>query len=149
MTPTDNVRANPLEQAVDPSAAKREELRREARLRLVTGAEEGCSAGRLPGGVYGFTYAPLSESPLFSKHSFHSFEVQKLQTGECRLVVFATPEEASRIRSATDCISVHVYPAAWNEATELLALSLGRLTTKKLNPSREDGNWLEVTVYPE
>ncbi len=149
MTPTENVRANPLSQAVDPAAVKREELRRERGLRLVTAEEEGSSAGRLPCGVYGFTYAPLSGSPLFAKHSYHSFEVQKLETGECRLVVFVTPHESARIRTASEGIAVHVYPAAWQEAIEIVALSLGRLATRKLNPSRENGNWLEATVYPE
>ncbi len=126
----------------------RDRLRREHDLRTISDAEEGYAASKLPVGVYGFTNAPLTESPLFAKRAHHSFEVHKTADGECRLVVFVTPPEAAAIRSGDRTLELHLYPDAWENATEPLSIPYRRLSTKKLLPSREPGNWITATVFP-
>ena len=68
----------------------REELRRAHQVRPLAGDEEGRPLSKLPAGVYGFTYAPLGEVPLFERHAWHSFEVHKTADGEAHLLVFVT-----------------------------------------------------------
>ena len=126
----------------------RDELRRAHGVRLVTIKEEGSGINRLPAGVYGFTYAPLGETPLFERHAFHSFEVHKTADGESRVLVFVTPVNAEALRSATAPLDVHLFPDAWEEATELVSIPMSRISSKKLLTSREPGNWVAATVYP-
>lgn len=131
-----------------PEAA-RERVRREHGVRVVTPAEEGVAASKLPGGVYGFTNAPLTESPLFASQLYRAFEVHKTVDGECRLIVFATPDDAAGIRSADRPVEAQIYPDPYESATEALAIPFSRLSMKKLVTSREPGNWIAATVYPE
>ena len=42
---------------------QREQLRAEHKLRPVKSEEEGTAITKLPNGVYGFTYAPATETP--------------------------------------------------------------------------------------
>jgi hypothetical protein len=127
----------------------REQFRTQHGVRLVTEAEEGGGLSRLPAGVYGFTYAPLSESPLFRRNSYHSFEVHKGADGQWRLVAFVAPADAEAIRTGQREVRARLYPDSWNAATDLVVISSSRLRAKKLLPSREPGNWVAVTVYPQ
>ena len=77
----------------------REDLRRDHRVRLVTTEEEGCALDRLPAGTYGWTYAPASESPLFSKQGFQSFEMHRAQDGTGYLVGYVTDSDAIALSS--------------------------------------------------
>ena len=126
----------------------REKLRREHRVRLVTVKEEGNRISWLPAGVYGFTYAPLGETPLFERRAFHSFEVHKTADGESHILVYVTPAHAEVLGAATAPVDLHLFPDAWEEATELVSIPVSRISTKKLLTSREPGNWVAATVYP-
>ena len=117
-------------------------------LRPIAKAEEGTSFTHLPAGVFGFTYAPLTESPLFSKHDYHCFEMQKHPDGAGSLVCWVTPEEASQIAASQAFLDLYVYPEKWKEAIEAVSISVDRLNRRNRNPIREDGNRLAVTVAP-
>ena len=134
--------------ASDPTIAARDRLRRDHRVRLVTAEEEGYGVNRLPAGVYGFTYAPLGEMPLFRKESYHSFEVHKTSDGQWHLIAFVTVGEADAGRAARSQLEIHLYPDPWNESTDMVSLAGDRIAARKLLPSREPGNWIAVTVYP-
>ena len=139
----------PAEAPLNPVEEARKRLRSDHGVRLVDGAEEGTGANKLPGGVYGFTNAPLTESPMFATRNYRSFEVHKTVDAECRLRAFATPDEAAVIGSMGDKnLEVRLYPEPYETATEILALPFSRLSMKKLVTSREPGNWIAVTVYP-
>ena len=58
----------------------RERNRAAHKVRLITSREEGRGFAKLPTGVYGFTYAPAPETPLFVKHSFGAYEVTSGET---------------------------------------------------------------------
>ena len=127
-------------------ATSREQLRNQYGLRAVDAREEGFGVSQLPERVYGFTYAPLGETPVFAKHAFQSFEVHKLPNGEATLLAFVTPPDASAIRDGQRELSVRLYPEAWDDATEMVAIPYSRLFSKRLLPSRERGGWIEATV---
>jgi hypothetical protein len=90
----------------------------------------------------------LTESPLFAAPTYRSFEVHRTAGADCLLICFATPEDAAAIRAVEKAVEVRLYPDAYNDATELLAVSYSRLTAKKLVTSREPGNWVAATVSP-
>ena len=117
-------------------------------LRSLSATEEGTSIDRLPAGVIGYTYAPLTESPVFSKRDYHCFEMQKLADGSVRFIAWVTPAEAERIRAARDQFDLYVYPDPWKDATVEIALPVERCTRRNRNPIREEGNRLGITVYP-
>ena len=80
---------------------QREQLRNEYKLRPLNGSEEGQGIATLPNNVYGFSYAPTTETPLFARKSYHSFEVQKLSDGIAYVVAFVTPTDAERLGNET------------------------------------------------
>lgn len=132
-----------------PTYSRREEIRREHQVRLITAEEEGFGSADLPNGVYGFTYAPLSETPLFQRHAYHSFECHRAAGGAGYVLGYVTAAEAAQIRTGQSDVKVRLYPGTWEAATELVAIPIHRLTSKKMNPSREPGNWLEATFERE
>ena len=124
----------------------REDLRRDHRVRLVTTEEEGCALNRLPPGTYGWTYAPASESPLFSKQGFQSFEVHKAQDGTGYLVAYATDSDANALAGKERPIELKVYPETFEGATRLVCLRADGLRKRTHQPSREEGNPVQVSV---
>src|SRR5277367_559002 len=94
LTPA-GVRATP-EPAAGPPSQALQDLRTRHQVRALTPEEEGTAIAVLPSGVYGFTYAPgQPEVPLFSKNSYHSFEMHKAADGTEYVLGFVTPSEAS------------------------------------------------------
>ena len=73
-------------------------LREQRGLRPIETTEEGSSAERVANGVYGYTYSPAEAVPLFSKKTWHSFEVHKLTDGSIHLAGFVTAKEAESVR---------------------------------------------------
>src|SRR6187455_3390827 len=85
-------------------------LRGTNQVRLVTEAEEGTGVNALPVGVYGFTYSPgLSSAPLFAVRRYRSFEIHKVP-GETLVIAFATPDEAGRLASGSEELTLRVQP---------------------------------------
>jgi hypothetical protein len=119
---------------------RREQLRAESKLRPLTNEEEGTGITKLPGGIYGFTYAPATETPLFSRKSFHSFEVHKPAEGAAYIVAFVSDADAGRIRAHEDEIDVTVYPDPYEEATTMVSIPFDRVLSSLYKPIRYDGN---------
>jgi hypothetical protein len=122
-----------------------EQLRATRGLRALDGAEEGFAAERQPNGVYGFTYSPAEAVPLFTKKTWHSFEVHKLADGTLHLVGFVTAKEAEIVRRAAPA-EITLFPDPWEDAKELVSVPLTRALPSKKGPSREGGNGLKLAI---
>ena len=120
-----------------------EELRATRGLRALETAEEGTAAEKQPNGVYGFTYSPAEAVPLFTKKTWHSFEVHKLADGTLHLVGFATAKEAEIVRTGAQA-EITLFPDPWETATEVVSVPLSRAIPSKKGPSREGGNGLKL-----
>jgi hypothetical protein len=97
-----------------------------AGLRALSREEEGLGFNCLPAGVYGFTYAPLSESPLFSRQGYHAFEMQRLPDGSGRLIAYLSAAEAEAIETGDEALELGVYPSRTTMPSSAAAY---RLTT--------------------
>ncbi|HYP27352.1 MAG TPA: hypothetical protein VE262_11590 [Blastocatellia bacterium] len=140
-TPDDNPGGSPAG-SPKPSAGV-EHLRAANKVRLIDDSERGFGIARLPNGVYGFTYAPQQESPLFAQKSFHSFEMHKLADGSVHLVGFVTEEEASKLASSEEYFDVDLYPDAWESSAKAVSVPSSRVLEMK-GPSRLPGNALTL-----
>jgi hypothetical protein len=119
---------------------QREQLRGEHNLRPLENSEEGTGISKLPAGVYGFTYAPATETPLFARKSYHSFEVHKMKDGKAHIVAFVSPEDAERIKSHEEDVDVTVYPDPYEKATAMVIIPFDRVLSSLYKPIRYDGN---------
>ncbi|HYI94557.1 MAG TPA: hypothetical protein VEX68_13505 [Bryobacteraceae bacterium] len=99
-----------------------EQLRTEHNLRALASAEEGLGLGKLPVRVFGFSYAPATETPLFARKSYHSFEIHKLADGRAFLLAFVTAADSDRIRSHKEEVDVTVYPEPYEDARTLVRI---------------------------
>jgi hypothetical protein len=142
MSDQENPPAAPAVRA--PHESDREELRVRHGVRLVDSEEEGAGVARLPAGVYGFTYAPHAESPLFRNRPHHSYEVHKLATGEMEIVGFLTPSEAQRLDRIEE---VTLFPDPWEQAATFVSLPKSRILKTK-GPSRDEGNGMKLMLLP-
>ena len=115
--------------AVLESGATREAIRESHRVRLIEPADEGKAAHKIPEGVFGFTFAPLTETPVFAKHSHQSYEVHKLPDGELHLIGYISPANETRL-----------YPDAWGEATKLVSIRVASVAAADNRHHREPGN---------
>lgn len=123
----------------------RERYRLEHQVRLVSEADDGTGFSHLPGGVYGFTYAPATETPIFQRQSYHSFEVHKLPDGSGRLIAFCTREQAALL-SEKSHFEMTVYPDPWESATEPVCIPFDRIHTSLYKPVRRDGNAIPLSI---
>jgi hypothetical protein len=90
---------------------EQEALRASHQLRVVTTEEEGTGVNGLPGGVYGFTYAPgLQNAPLFAVRRFRSYEIHKLANGDTFIVGFATPDVAATLEASQQETTLTITP---------------------------------------
>jgi hypothetical protein len=122
-----------------------EVLRAIHQVSLVDEQREGTDIARLPVGVYGFSYTPHQESPLFQKRAFGSFEVHKLTDGSVHLVGYTTETEAAQLSSHNECVSLKLYPQPRNESKRLVSIPRSRIVSFK-GPSRSDGNFLALDL---
>jgi hypothetical protein len=130
------------------STAEVERLRSDRGLRLIHASEEGFNVYDLPGGVYGFTYAPgLREVPMYAKRPYHSFEIQRLASGEIHTLGFVTAQEQAAM-NGKEAAQAMLYPDPWNESTVLVSLPDTRLQPARKAVSREEGNPFKTLVFP-
>jgi hypothetical protein len=124
-------------------AAEREALRLKHGLTIVQGEAEGDILKYARGGIYGFTYAPQTmDCGLFLKNPYLSFEMHKLADNSIKLIVVVTPDMKQKIEAAKDLIEIEIYPAAYQTASELVALPYEKLKHLKA-PNRDEGNKLK------
>jgi hypothetical protein len=123
-----------------------QKLRSERKLRLIEGAEEGEGIDFLPGGVYGFSYAPHTEgTPLFARQPIQCFEIHKLADESVHYVGFMSEEDARALGNATDAMDLTLYPEPYEKAQTLVSVAKSRILRAK-PVSREHGNYLPLTV---
>ncbi|HXG65817.1 MAG TPA: hypothetical protein VNO70_11985 [Blastocatellia bacterium] len=114
---------------------------------LVDDKDEGTGIAHLPNGVYGFSWAPQEESPLFRKKSFQNFEVHKAADGAVYLIGFVTAQEAALLTTAPRDIEVKLYPEPWGESVKAVSIPKSSILQAKA-PSRSHGNALKLEVEP-
>lgn len=111
-----------------PATVDQETLRRVNQVRPVSDAEEGTGLNALPGGVYGFTYSPgLPNAPLFGSRRYRSYEIHKLASGEAWITGFATADEAARMSSSHEDVTVQLQPEPTEEASVLVQVAYARI----------------------
>jgi hypothetical protein len=125
---------------------RREVLRKDHNVRLMTSEEDGFAVRNLSPGVFGFTYAPGTESPLFHKRSYQSFEVHKGHDQALHLIGFVTQKDADLINSKEEIFEVRLFPEPWQEATEIVSIPMRRVLNGAFKPDRQDGNALPLRI---
>jgi hypothetical protein len=96
--------------------------------------------------VYGFSYAPATETPLFARKSYHSYEVHKLADGSAYMLAFVTKSEAERLTAHGQDIKVTVYPDPYGESDTLVSIPFERILTSLYKPVRREGNAVPLTI---
>jgi hypothetical protein len=124
-----------------------ERLRELNEVRLIDARGLGLGIAGQPNGVYGFTYAPQQESPLFRQKSFRSFEMHKLADGSVHIIGFVTDEEASRLSTSGEYFDLDLYPDAWESSAKPVSIPSSRILEMK-GPSRTSGNALTLRIRP-
>ncbi|HEX8186450.1 MAG TPA: hypothetical protein VF747_16915, partial [Blastocatellia bacterium] len=129
--------ASTLDDKTD-SEAQLAALRSRNKVRLVENKEAGLGVAHLPCGVYGFSFSPQQESPLFERKLFRSFEVHKLADGTLHIIGFVTEKEHNRLALSNDHVGVKLYPEPYGEAVKAVSVPLDR-AAHITGPSRDDG----------
>ena len=131
-----------------PATADQETLRTVHGVRLVSSAEEGSGVDALPGGVYGYTYAPgLPNAPLFATRRYRSYEIHKLPGGDVFIVAFATRAAAAQLSSTTSDTTIQVQPEPDAEATTLVTVPYARIRQHR-QYAAPNQHGFAVTVTP-
>jgi len=122
-------------------------LRGTNQVRLVTEAEEGTGVNALPLGVYGFTYSPgLASAPLFAVRRYRSYEIHKV-TGETLVVGFATLEDAGRLDSNHEEITIRVQPQPEDGRETLVQIPYSRIARHRQHAAPNQHGFT-VTLIP-
>ena len=107
---------------------EQEALRQRHQVRIVDAAEEGSGVNVLPNGVFGFTYSPaLPNAPLFAARRYRSYETHKTSMGDVFVIGFASPEDATRLRSSLEDVTILIQPQAEDERTTLVEIPYSRI----------------------
>jgi hypothetical protein len=107
---------------------EQEALRQQHQVRLVEGSEEGSGVNILPNGVFGFTYSPaLPNAPLFAARRYRAYETHKTSAGEVFVLGFATPEDAARLTSANEDVTMRIQPQPEDGCTVLVKIPYSRI----------------------
>jgi hypothetical protein len=134
--------------AAMPTTLAIEPLRHEHAVRLVTKSEEGSGVNALPGGVYGYTYSPaLPNAPLFADPRYRSYETHKLVSGEVYVIGYATAEDAHRIGTAAEDVTVRIHAQPEGEYEALVKIPYARIRRhRQYAAPNQDG--FTVTLAP-
>ena len=125
---------------MDASIEKQlEDLRAKNQVRALTEEEDGTGIDRLPSGVCGFTYSPLSENfPLFKVRDLRSYEAHKLPDGSALLLGFVTQGESIQIEAGRESVTIHLFPEPMGEASFFTAVPTGRVQSHVEHSQRVD-----------
>jgi hypothetical protein len=124
-----------------------DQLREQHAVALVSETEEGTAVAKLAGGVFGFTYTPHQESPLFHKRSYRSFEVHKLADGSRHILGFVSDHDASELSDPNRHVAIKLYPDSTDVAKTPVAIPASRLSHAR-GPARDDHNALALELAP-
>src|SRR3954447_15043773 len=129
------------------ASSEQESLRTAHEVRLVSGAEEGTGVNALPAGVYGFTYSPgLANAPLFAVRRYRSYEIHKLP-GETIVIGFATADDAGRLASNVEEITIQVQPQPEDGRETLVQIPYSRIQQHRQHAAPNQHGFT-VTVLP-
>ena len=132
-----------------PATADQETLRRVNQVRPVTEAEEGTGLNALPVGVYGFTYSPgLVNAPLFGSRRYRSYEIHKLPDGEAFVTGFVTADEAARMSTSNEDVTVQVQPEPAEAASVLVQVPYARIRQHR-QYAAPNQHGFSVTLLPQ
>jgi hypothetical protein len=130
------------------STADQEALRVAHQVRPVADIEEGTGVNALPGGVYGYTYAPgLSNAPLFAVRRYRSYETHKLPSGEVFVIGFATADSARALSTATEALTVQVHAQPEGDHDTLVTIPYSRIQRHRQYAAPNQQGFM-VTVMP-
>ncbi len=105
-----------------------EALRKTHGVRIVNDGEEGTGVSGLPGGVYGFTYSPaLANAPLFAVPRYRCYETHKLASGEVFVIGFGTVDDAGRLESNIEDITIRIQPQPEDGCSTLVKIPYSRI----------------------
>jgi hypothetical protein len=122
-------------------------LRGTNKVRLVTDAEEGTGVNALPAGVYGFTYSPgLTSAPLFAVPRYRSFEIHKV-SGDTLVIAFATADDAGRLESAVEPITIRLQPQTEDGRETLVQIPYSRIRQHRQYAAPNEHGFT-VTILP-
>jgi hypothetical protein len=142
---TTSAEEEPAEASQSPQTnAELERLRAEHEVTLIGENDEGTSFEQLPVGVYGFSYAPQQESPLFGKKMYQNFEVHKPSDGRMRVIGYVKEADFQTIEAGR-AGTVHLYPDPYEQATRLVSVAMSRVVRAK-GPTRDHGNALPLDL---
>jgi hypothetical protein len=127
-----------------PAAITREQLRELGAVALVKPENHGFALEKQPNGVYGFSYAPLQECPVYGQQTFQVFEVHKRTDGSKWVLGHLTPDEIAAYERG-ELVEVSLYPEAFEQSVQLFALAADQVL-KHRTPSRIDGNYIRATI---
>ena len=109
-------------------SAEQDALRQQHQVRLVTGDEEGLGVNALPNGVFGFTYSPaLPNAPLFAARRYRSYETHKAADGEVYVIGFATAEDAARLSSPVEAVTIRIQPQSEDGCNIMVRIPYSRI----------------------
>jgi hypothetical protein len=107
---------------------EQEALRQRNQVRIVDAAEEGSGVNVLPNGVFGFTYSPaLPNAPLFAARRYRSYETHKTSAGDVFVIGFASAEDATRLQSSLEDVTILIQPQAEENRTTLVEIPYSRI----------------------
>jgi hypothetical protein len=107
---------------------EQEALRQRHQVRLVEASEEGNGVNALPNGLFGFTYSPaLPNAPLFATRRYRSYETHKTPSGEVFVIGFATAEDAARLQSSSEDVTIQIQPQQEDGHAVLVEISYARI----------------------
>ena len=134
---------------MDASIEKQlEELRAKNKVKVLTEEESGTGIDRLPSGVYGFTYSPLSDNfPLFKERDMRCYEAHKLPDGSALLLGFITQGESMQFEAGRESVTIHLFAEPTGEASLFVAVPTARVQSHTEHSQRGDKG-LEVQVGP-
>src|SRR5262245_52293128 len=122
-------------------------LRKQHGVRLVDEGDEGAGIAKVSPGVYGFSYTPHIECPLFQKQNSRSFEVHKLPDGSVEIIGFVSTKEVSTLSEESGYSEIKLFPELTDDAINVVSIALSRVIQAK-GPARDDGNSLSIELRP-
>jgi len=142
---TTSAEEEPAETSQSPQTnAELDRLRAEHEVKLIGENDEGTSFERLPVGVYGFSYAPQQEAPLFDKKMYQNFEVHKLADGVMCVIGYVNEADFETIEAGR-ATTIRLYPDPYEQATRLVCVRMSRVLRAK-SPTRDHGNALPLDL---
>ncbi len=147
-TATDKQPSEETSQADSVTLEDIQTLRALHQVRLIDEKEEGFPIDALANGVYGFTYSPQEQSPIFSNRMFQIFEVHKTLSGEVQIIGFISDDDAQKLAGKIEeIVSLELYPEPYKAAKQAIGIPKSHILEHR-GPTRENGNALKLKVEP-